>query len=145
MGWGWSHEASMEGQRMKIQGLIEVDIICLKSSTFYSELWETCRLLPRTSQLKCKKLVWLSRIPPYIWQKGSDFYHCHWCCFVLFCFVFLCFVLNQYRISLCSPCYPSFHYVDQTGLELWDSPVSTSYVMELKMWTIMPSHDKGQS
>lgn len=80
----------------------------LKSSTFYSELWETCRLLPRTSQLKCRKLVWLSRIPPYIWQKGSDFYHCHSSCFILFCFVFLYFVLNQYRISLCSPCCSGF-------------------------------------
>ena len=34
--------------------------------------------------------------------------------FCLFCFVF------QYRVSLCSPCCPGIHFVDQAGLKLRD-------------------------
>lgn len=60
--WRWGQDDPMrqvckDRQRMKIQRIIEVDIMYLKGSKFYSDLWEICRLLPRMSQVKCRKLL----------------------------------------------------------------------------------------
>jgi hypothetical protein len=48
-------------------------------------------------------------------------------CFALLCFALLCFaLLFQDRVSLYSPGYPGTHFVDKTGLELRNLPVSAS-------------------
>jgi hypothetical protein len=44
----------------------------------------------------------------------------------------------QDRVSLCSPGCPGTHSVDQAGLELRNSPASTSQVLGLKVCAAMP-------
>ena len=43
------------------------------------------------------------------------------------------FSFFQDRISLCSPCCPGTHSVDQAGLELRNPPASASKVLGLKV------------
>jgi hypothetical protein len=49
-----------------------------------------------------------------------------------FGFLFLFLFLFQDRVSLCSPGCPGTHFVDQTGLELRNPPVSDSQMLGLK-------------
>ena len=52
--------------------------------------------------------------------------------------VVLPFVFVRDRISLCSPGCPGTHFVDQTGLELKNSPASASPVLGLKAYATTP-------
>ena len=64
------------------------------------------------------------------WHYGN--FGCTW----LLRFFVCSFILHKF--SLCSPgCY-EIHYVDQTGLELEDSPVFAFQVLGLKACTTMP-------
>jgi hypothetical protein len=48
-------------------------------------------------------------------------------------FLFVCFLVFRDRVSLCSPCCPGTHFVDQAGLELSNLPASASRVLGLKV------------
>ena len=61
--------------------------------------------------------------------------------FVLFCFGFVFFLVFQDRISLYSPGCSGTHSVDQTGLELRNSPASASQVLGLKVCATTPGYD----
>lgn len=50
---------------------------------------------------------------------------------------------HQDRVSLYNHCYPGTHFVDLTGLELRDLPASTSRVLILMAYTIIPGFIVG--
>ena len=65
----------------------------------------------------------------------------------LFVFVFVCFFFQD-RVSLCSPCCPGTHSVDQAGLELRNLPASASQVWALKTFqaeTLFVNNQKLQT
>jgi hypothetical protein len=52
--------------------------------------------------------------------------------------LFFCLFVFLRQVSLCSPCCPGTHSVDQAGLRLRNSPASASQVLGLKACTTTP-------
>jgi hypothetical protein len=61
-----------------------------------------------------------------------------WCTFFSF-FLSSFLSLLLLRVSLCSPCCPGTHYVNQAVLELRNPPTSASQVLGLKVCATTPS------
>jgi hypothetical protein len=53
--------------------------------------------------------------------------------------LFVCLFVFRDRVSPGSPGCPGTHFVDQTGLELKNPPVSASQVLGLKAWATTAS------
>jgi hypothetical protein len=71
-------------------------------------------------------------VSPFFFSSSSFF----------FLFLFVCLFVWD-RVSLCSPCCPVTHCVDQAGLELRNLSASASHVLGLKVcattaWQVSP-------
>jgi hypothetical protein len=79
------------------------------------------------------------RLPICSWKL--TFFWAHFNCFVVVVLVwFFWFLVFRDRVSLCSPCCPGTHSVDQAGLELRNPPASASQVLGSKVCATTPGH-----
>jgi hypothetical protein len=62
----------------------------------------------------------------------SSFMETHLDTLFIIIILFIYCLVFQDRVSLCSPCCPGAHSVDQVGLKLRNSPASASQVLGLK-------------
>ena len=94
-----------------------------------------CKLL--FERTKGKHTTAQSKLINGCWNGASKavFFFCC-CCFVLF-FVF-CFLFFPDRVSLCNPCCPGTHSVDQAGIELRNVTASATQVLGLKACATTP-------